>query len=130
MRKRPTRADLRALARFGKTFGRAGFKTGCWVVEPGTMPWFAESPEVSAFVETLYDGRIFLNFPWAAWADEWAALEANSKAVACADLTTVRKALTAHVRADRFCSGHLAAAIADGRVPRLLSRLAQFAESH
>jgi O-acetyl-ADP-ribose deacetylase len=49
----------------------------------------------------------------------------DPKAIAGADLLTLRKLLTAHVRGDRFTEGHLAAVLEKGHILAILKRLEQ-----
>jgi hypothetical protein len=46
-----------------------------------------------------------------------------------ANLQTLRKLLTAHVRADRFTEGHLAGMIESGHIAMILKRMAEIHSS-
>jgi hypothetical protein len=81
-------------------------------------------PVVLEFVQALYDhGWIDHGFEWTAWAEQAQRYERDAALVAHADLPTLRKLLTAHVRADRFCDGHLAAVWRSGHLLAILERL-------
>ena len=83
--------------------------------------YLALQPGLHGFVEALYDCGLALSFDW-----EGSEL-VKGRGVASADLEAVRKALTAHVRVDRFMEGHLIVAIESGQVAALVRRLAELA---
>lgn len=45
-----------------------------------------------------------------------------------ADATTIQKLFTTHIRADRFCEGHLASLFENGFIVALLQRLKRIRE--
>jgi len=55
--------------------------------------------------------------------EEGRAYEADPARLAAADVATLRRLITLHVRADRFVEGHLAAVAADGTLLTLLRRV-------
>jgi len=85
--------------------------------------------EIYSFMQDLYDNNIIYPFDWPAWEDESQKLYKNPDALASADLETLRKLLTVHVRKDRFCEGHLAGVIRDGHVLAILKRLTSVLET-
>jgi hypothetical protein len=81
------------------------------------------SPQVLQFVETLYREGFIVPFDWSAWQDEAARYVTDPSLLDSADLPTLQKLLTTHVRADRFSSGHLAQMIECGHILAVLRRL-------
>lgn len=78
---------------------------------------------VDSFINTLYQKGFVISFVWTAWQDEAKRLVNNPKLLDLADLCTLQKLLTTHVRKERFCSGHLAGMIENGHILALLKRL-------
>ena len=121
----PTKEAMGALAHFGRVFSAPGFSAGRWADDG---PYFEQAPELSDFVQAAYEGGFILrDFDWPAWAEVGKQIEADPARLAEADLDTVQKLLTCHIRSERFSEGHLSGAIADGRLVRLLARLAMLA---
>lgn len=74
-----------------------------------TMPYVEWSEDANRFVKTLYDHRFILtSFNWSEWQHEAERFVNEPAAMESADLGTICKLLTTHVRKDRFCEGHLA----------------------
>jgi len=88
-----------------------------------SMDPYVYAPEVDRFVGTLYGEGFIFPFDWSAWKDEAARYVAGPSLLDNADLATLRKLLTLHVRADRFNSGHLAGMIDNGHILVILRRL-------
>jgi len=117
-----TKENLTAILKYISIFEAEGFEPGEPVTDRG-MPWYSYSDEVLNFVQDLYDNNIIYSFDWPAWQEEAERLHNDPEALASADLETLRKLLTVHVRKDRFSEGHLAAVIRDGHVLAILKRL-------
>lgn len=81
------------------------------------------SKDVDSFISTLYKEGFVISFAWTDWQDEAKRLVNNPKLLDSADLCTLQKLLTTHVRKERFCSGHLAGIIKNGHILALLKRL-------
>lgn len=76
------------------------------------------------FHKALYDhGWVTPAFDWTGWQRSAQEFVDSPQKVERADAATVLKLLTTHVRADRFCDGHLAAMFESGHVVALLRRL-------
>jgi ADP-ribosyl-[dinitrogen reductase] hydrolase len=120
--------QIDAVLRYLPLFEREGFSPGEWQTQEGQLPYFASSPEVDAFVQTVYEHGILCAFDWMAWQDEAQQYRSEPGSLAQADLLTVRKLLTLHVRADRFVEGHLARAFEKGEVVAILRRLKHLRE--
>jgi len=66
-----------------------------------------------------------LDFDWTIWQQQAGEFINYPERVKTADLATIQKLLTTHVRAERFCSGHLAHTIQTGHLLVILNRLAE-----
>ncbi len=81
--------------------------------------------KVDEFIKILYSEEFVTSFNWSAWQDEAAKIVEQPKLLESAELSTLQKLLTTHVRKERFCSGHLAAMIDNGHILAILKRLKQ-----
>jgi len=86
---------------FLPAFESPGYRFGEW----GDSGYFSYSPEVDDFIKTLYEQDILVAFDWVSWKEEAQRYQSEVGALQRADLLTLRKLLTAHVRADRFVEG-------------------------
>ena len=112
-----------AILEYLPIFERKNFQPGQWVEREGRFPYFAFSPEVERFIHALYQQSIIFPFDWRSWSDEAKLYQSDPDALEASDLLTLRKLLTAHVRADRFVEGHLAGLLQSGYVTVILRRL-------
>jgi len=69
-------------------------------------------------------------FDWTEWQQSAREFVDSPKKIEKTAATTIQKLLTTHVRADRFCEGHLAAMFENGHIVRLLRRLKAIRENH
>jgi|GEM_PF-810785 len=69
-------------------------------------------------------GMVDTGFEWRSFLERFDALSKNEEALVDADVVTIRRMLTVHVRLDSEGPGHLARALADGRILNLFRRLA------
>lgn len=106
---------------FLPAFESPGYRFGEW----GDSGYFSYSPEVDDFIKTLYEQDILVAFDWMGWKEEAQRYQSEIGALQQADLLTLRKLLTAHVRADRFTEGHLASVLESGHITAILGRLKQ-----
>jgi ADP-ribosyl-[dinitrogen reductase] hydrolase len=88
---------------------------------------WAYANEVHAFLRDLYELGFAIDFDWPAWQDEAERLTTTPGALDDADLVTLMKLLTVHVRKERFSEGHLAGALEQGWLVAILERLRQLA---
>ena len=88
-----------------------------------TMPYVEYSSEILGFERALSEHGFVVPFDWPTWADEGMAIQRDPARLSEADLRTVVRLFTLHVRADRFSEGHLAEAIDQGWLLALLERL-------
>ena len=107
-----------------------GAGTGEWIIEPGVFPAFVFSDELMRFRSALSEAGVMVPFDWTGWLDEEGrAIHETPGGVESADLETLRKLLVAHVRNDRFTEGHLAGAVQDGHIGRIVSRVRELLQS-
>ena len=88
---------------------------------PGTDPDTA----INALSEVAYRlGWVLTDFDWSEWAHgpECQMLVRDPAQVASADPLTLARLLTAHLRQDRFCEGHLLAAFEDRHLTAIVRR--------
>lgn len=120
--------QINAVLRFLPVFEAPGYRFGEWVVREGHMPWYRASAEVNAFVKALYAHELLVRFDWMSWQEQAQTYQDDPGALAQADLLTIRKLLTLHVRQDRFVEGHLASVLEGGHVAAILRRLKRIRE--
>jgi len=116
-------ADIDAVLQFLPILEADGFVFGEWHSQEGTFPHFNFSAEADRFHRCLYDNNWIVSFDWPQWQEEAECLCASPEMLECADLETIRKLLTLHVRKERFCEGHLLGMYKSGHLTRLLRRL-------
>ena len=112
--------QMEAILVYLPLFKQPGLKFGSW-----QQYGFAFSQQANAFIETLYAQNFVIQFDWPGWKDVGQQYIAYPQALASADLLTLRKLLTAHVRSDRFSEGHLAAMFDNGHLTAILQRVQQ-----
>lgn len=123
------RAGLdRALA-YLRVFQRPGFKFGEWTHGQDELPHYQYSPEVDRFVGALYAANLVYPFDWGQFVVQAFRYRDEPGLLAKADLLTLRRLLTTHVRADRFNEGHLAAVLESGHINVILKRLQELREN-
>lgn len=126
----PTRQQIDAILPFLNRFTAEGFSAGEWHHAPGQFGWFGYSDSVSEFVSVLYEnGWITPSFDWGSWQDEAQEFVVKPERIDSADIEVIQKLLTTHVRADRFCEGHLASMFENGHIIALLRRLGEISRS-
>lgn len=102
---------------------------GEWSARPGHFPAFLSSSQVNDFVQTLYQQGIIFVFDWTSWREQAQRYQADPGSLAQADLVTLCKLLTTHVRNDRFVEGHLASVLESGLVTAILERMQQLRDA-
>jgi len=117
-------ADLDAILAFLPTLSQHDFVFGEWKTPAGQFPHYFFSPETLQFLKAL--DKLIIVFDWPAWHEEAAHYMEQPAALAEADLLTLRKLITTHVRAERFNEGHLAAKYKNGHLAAILERLKKF----
>jgi hypothetical protein len=87
------------------------------------MPWFEYSDEFRAFTRACGENGWLEPFDWTSWQEEALAYYQAPEKLGDADIATIRKLLTLHVRRDRFSEGHLAAMVESGHLAAIVRRL-------
>jgi hypothetical protein len=93
------------------------------------MDPYIYNKEVNDFVKALYNENMIFSFDWPNWQNEAEKYYRDPELLKYADLQTLRKLLTFHVRKDRFCSGHLLGMIESGHILNILKRLKNIGKS-
>jgi hypothetical protein len=117
--------QIKAIVLFLPIFKSEDFQFGHWTSEKGVFPYFTLSREAHDFYKALYDNGWIIPFDWGSWQDEAVRYVNDEKLLEEADLETLRKLLTTHVRKERFCEGHLDCMFACGHITAILERLQQ-----
>ena len=120
--------QIDAILKYLPIFEKPDYQFGCWVEPEGQFPYFSFSSEVDEFIGELYKQGMILPFDWMSWRKEAERYPKDAKALETADLLTLRKLLTVHVRAERFSEGHLASVFGSGHITAILHRLQQIRE--
>jgi len=124
-----------ALVEFLPWFEAEGASAGKWTPMQErdgcfTLPMFNFSPEMEALEQTLYRYGWVAKFAWPDWQDEAARLLGSPEALRTADVETLQKLLTTHVRKERFCEGHLVAMFECGHIAAILRRLKELGQAN
>jgi hypothetical protein len=120
--------QLDALLRFLPIFEQPGYVFGEWHSSEGQFPYYSMHREATEFIHALYDQQVVFSFDWSSWQREAERFVSDPEALETADLLTLRKLLTTHVRRDRFVEGHLAGMMECGHVAAILRRLGKIRE--
>jgi hypothetical protein len=115
--------QLDAILRFLPIFERPNYVFGEWQYPQGRFPYCLTSSDVNDFDKVLYEQRIVIPFDWPSWQEEAFRYHSDPDALETADLLTLSKLLTTHVRKDRFAEGHLASMLECGHITAILRRL-------
>lgn len=119
-----TALQIDAILPFLDRFEAVGFSPGEWKMPEGQFPWFSLDDAVMEFHQTLYkNGWVTGAFNWTEWQESAQEYVDSPEKVGSADAVTIQKLFTTHVRADRFCEGHLASMFESGHIVALLRRL-------
>ena len=84
---------------------------------------FNYSPLLDNIVHSIHEAGLQITFDWPSWQDEAERICNEPGELEKADLETIRKLLTLHLRKERFCEGHLAAVCECGLMLSTLRRL-------
>ena len=94
------------------------------------MPWFNYDEAVMEFEQILYaNDWVTPKVDWDEWQDVAEEYVDSPEKIKSADVVTVQKLFTTHVRKDRFCEGHLASMFENGHIVVLLRRLQEIRET-
>jgi len=122
-------AQIDAILKYLPAFEKEDYEFGEWLTREGSFPNFSYHPEVNDFIQTLYEQGIICVFDWTSWKNEAERYQSDSNNLKGADLLTLRKLLTTHVRIDHFIEGHLASVFESGHIVAILRRLKQIRDS-
>ena len=116
-----TRKHINAILPFLEKFEESGFS-----VESSGYQY---DEVVLKFLEILYaNDWVTPKVKWFEWRDvAWEYVDSPEK-IKSADVVTVQKLFTTHVRQDRFSEGHLASMFENGHIVALLRRLKEILE--
>ncbi|QLE58841.1 DUF6508 domain-containing protein [Nostoc sp. TCL26-01] len=92
-------------------------------IEPLTLDPYHYSPEFNIFITALSQENFVIPFDWLTWRSEAMSFVTDPKRLNLADISTIQKLCSYHVRQERFCSGHLAKMIDNGHFLTILQRL-------
>jgi hypothetical protein len=120
--------QLDALLRFLPIFEQPGYVFGEWHSTDGQFPYYSMHREATEFIQALYGQQVVFSFDWSSWQEEAERFVSDPEALQAADLLTLRKLLTTHVRKDRFVEGHLAGMLECGHVAAILRRMGKIRE--
>ncbi len=121
--------DLEAILSYLPSFEQPGYDFGEMIEEKGALPWADYSGEVMEFYRDLYSHHFIVDFDWSSWQHVAIEYFQNPELITTADLTTIRRLFTIHIRKDRFCEGHLLSVLESGHITMMLQRLATIYKS-
>lgn len=123
-----SQVNILAVLEFLPIFEQSNFSAGEWKSEEGVFPHYNYSEIVLRFEQALYNNEFIQPFNWSIW-EEGKRLVDHPELLQRANLQTLRKLLTAHVRAERFSDGHLAAMFESGHIHRILKRMKEISDA-
>jgi ADP-ribosyl-[dinitrogen reductase] hydrolase len=123
-----TSDNLQAVLKFLPVLQRPDFSPGEWITQQESLPYFNYTPEVLDFIRTLSSNGSIQPYDWMNW-HEGEQLVGTPELLGKANLQTLRKLLTAHVRADRFIEGYLAGTFESGHMTLILKRMVEIYRS-
>jgi len=121
--------DIEAIISYLPVFERPGYSFGDVIAEKGIIPWVDYSAEVLDLYQDLYHHHFIIDFDWPSWQNVAIDYYQNPDLIKTADLQTLRRLFTIHIRKDRFCEGHLLNVLESGHITAMLERLAKIYES-
>jgi len=124
-----TKKNIDVVLKFLPIFQQKEFAPGEWAEthesKKGILsfPAYNYNEKVDEFVETLYEEGFIIDFDWPRWQDQAGEFYSNPELLKTADMLTVQRLLTTHIRKERFCDGHLACMLRNGHISAILHRL-------
>ncbi|AFY35494.1 O-acetyl-ADP-ribose deacetylase [Calothrix sp. PCC 7507] len=115
--------NIEALLAFSTLFLHKNVKLYDIQTEPLTLDPYSYSKEFNKFIASLYEQNFIISFAWTSWQDEAQGFITNPELLTLADISTLQKLFTTHVRQELFCSGHLAAMIINCHFLAIFNRL-------
>jgi hypothetical protein len=109
-------AFLPLLQNTSPDFSRIGY----W----GDMSSRVSTATARNFFQYVYNhGFVIKDFNWEAWTDEAVSYLENRQKLKTADMGTLYKIITTHIKADQFIEGHYDAIIENGFLADVLERI-------
>lgn len=118
-----TTENIDAILCFLPIFEAPGFKFGRCDSNNSLLSYYTLGEDAGRFYHALYEHNWIIKFPWMNWDEGRRLYHARPTQLDGVDLETLRKLLTAHVRQDRFCEGHLGDVFESGHLLAILRRL-------
>jgi hypothetical protein len=84
---------------------------------------------IDTFVRLLYKNNWLINTRWQGWVDEATAFFEQPSLLTLADIQSLRRVLTVHVRIDRMMPGEIADLIHRGYMLAILNRISEIHET-
>ncbi len=119
----PAPADIEAVLAFLPIFEDPRFLPEVVVAEEQGWTFEQYTREVYEFEKALYRGGFIVRFDWVHWEPEALRYYRELGRLETADMATLRRLLTFHIRKNVTCEGHLAEMLRDGHVQAILRRL-------
>ena len=114
---------IEALTRFLPIFETPGFQFARWAEGDGQVRHCVLDPNAEEFVTQLYRQDWILSPSWPDWRDEVRRYSEQPEELMKADLDTIQRLISAHVRMDRIKEGHLLALFESEQLTTILRRL-------
>ncbi len=125
------RERLEGLAVYTRFFTADDFSFGA-MRHGQAMPMYDFSDHASRFIDDMYTlGWVKTDFDWPTWArtPEAQRLVNDAEALKTASAEDLARLLTAHLRQDRFCEGHLGEMFDTGHLTAIVVRAAALLEA-
>ncbi len=125
-----TREGIDALLHFLPYFNddRARFGTEVSITDGCIAPSIL-TPKSMEFYEACYEHNFVQDFDWGEWSQSRQGMVSCGEGIEDLDLAGIGRLLTAHIRGDRFCDGHLLGVMRSGQMAHILERLMELIES-
>ena len=126
-----TNEKLDAVCKYLPYFESKDFTPGAWenMGEEDTASFYNYNDMINEFIYELYEQGFIIGFNWPKWQSEAMKYQKDPDLIDSADLLTIQKLLTLHIRKERFQEGHLAEIIKSGFLQKILKRLVGLKEN-
>lgn len=119
-----TLKNINAVLAFSALFESQNAKLAQVEIETSYLAPYSYFKDICSFIKTLYEENFIICFDWVDWQKEAKSLIDNPSLLNLADISTIQKLLTTHVRQERFSSGHLVKMIDNGHILAIMKRMA------
>jgi len=123
----PTKAQIKSILRFLPAFGHPTEPPSDWEqTAPEKFTYRGTTGEAAALQSALHkEGFNHVGFPYMQWLDAGGRRYMKTpKLIATADLLTLCRIITVHLRGERFCWGYFSSLLSNGQMAAILQRLA------